>query len=166
MPKMVLVTGGAGFIGSHLVRRLLDDGARVRVVDNLSTGNARRLDALCSRIDFIEGDLADDSVARKVVDGVDFVLHQAAVPSVQRSVVDPIGTNKANVTATLNLLEDLHNAQCAESSTQLLHRPTVIQKFCRSRKLCRRARYRRTHCKSSLANATVKCITICTDWRR
>jgi nucleoside-diphosphate-sugar epimerase len=111
MPKIVLVTGGAGFIGSHLVRRLVGDGAIVRVVDNLSTGKATRLDALCARIDFIEGDLADDSVARKAVEGVDFVLHQAAVPSVQRSVVDPIGTNKANVTATLNLLEACRKAK-------------------------------------------------------
>jgi nucleoside-diphosphate-sugar epimerase len=105
MPRIVLVTGGAGFIGSHLVHRLLGDGARVRVVDNLSTGKVVRLEALGSKIEFLNGDLAEESVARNAVEGVDYVLHQAAVPSVQRSVVDPIATNRANVTATLNLLE-------------------------------------------------------------
>jgi UDP-glucose 4-epimerase len=100
-----LVTGGAGFIGSHIVKRLVADGAHVRVIDNLSTGQARRLDAVRAAIDFIEGDLADEAMARKAVDGVDFVLHQAAVPSVQRSVAEPVMTHRANVTGTVNLLE-------------------------------------------------------------
>ena len=100
-----LVTGGAGFIGSHLVRRLIADDAVVRVVDNLSTGKVARLADLSNSIEFIKGDLADERVSDEVVEGVDYVFHQAAVPSVQRSVCDPIGTNRANVTATLNLLE-------------------------------------------------------------
>jgi UDP-glucose 4-epimerase len=89
---------------------LVDDGVQVRVVDNLSTGQARRLDVLRSAIQFIEGDLAEEAIARRAVEGIDFVLHQAAVPSVQRSVADPVGTNRANVTATLNLLESCRRA--------------------------------------------------------
>jgi nucleoside-diphosphate-sugar epimerase len=111
MVSKYLVTGGAGFIGSHIVKRLVDDGVQVRVVDNLSTGQARRLDALRSAIQFIEGDLAEETIARQAVEGIDFVLHQAAVPSVQRSVADPVGTNRANVTATLNLLESCRRAR-------------------------------------------------------
>jgi nucleoside-diphosphate-sugar epimerase len=110
MTYKYLVTGGAGFIGSHIVKQLVDDGVQVRVVDNLSTGQARRLDALRSAIQFIEGDLAEKKIARRAVEGIDFVLHQAAVPSVQRSLADPVGTNRANVTATLNLLESCRRA--------------------------------------------------------
>jgi len=111
MGNKFLVTGGAGFIGSHIVKRLVDDGAEVRVVDNLSTGEARRLEPLRSAIQFVKGDLAEEVIAREVVDGVDFVLHQAAVPSVQRSVADPVATNRANVTATINLLEACRKVQ-------------------------------------------------------
>ena len=105
MSDQFLVTGGAGFIGSHLVRRLLADGGRVRVIDNLATGKRERLRDLESAIEFIEGDLADPSMCENALSGIDCVLHQAAVPSVQRSVKNPIETNKANVTSTLNLLE-------------------------------------------------------------
>ena len=104
-----LVTGGAGFIGSHLVRRLVADGGRVRVIDNLATGKRERLRDLEGAIEFIEGDLADPSTCENVLSGIDCVLHQAAVPSVQRSVKNPIETNKANITSTLNLLEGCRN---------------------------------------------------------
>jgi len=110
MSTRYLVTGGAGFIGSHLVRRLVTEGAAVRVVDNLSTGQLDRLKDLQESVEFIEGDLADDRVSDEVVGGVECVFHQAAVPSVQRSVDDPIATNRANVTATLNLLESCRRA--------------------------------------------------------
>jgi len=100
-----LVTGGAGFIGSHIVERLVQDGAQVRVVDNLSTGRIERLRHLLSAIEFVEGDLANESTAAEAVDGMDFVVHQAAIPSVQRSLSDPIATNRSNVVGTLNLLE-------------------------------------------------------------
>ena len=105
MNAKCLVTGGAGFIGSHIVERLVGKGVRVRVVDNLSTGHIRRLNSLLPTIELLEGDLADDAIAHRAVDGVDYVLHQAAIPSVQRSIRDPIVSNRANVTATLNLLE-------------------------------------------------------------
>jgi nucleoside-diphosphate-sugar epimerase len=100
-----LVTGGAGFIGSHLVKRLLVEGHRVRVVDNLATGNRERLRNLERDFEFLEGDLADPAVCAAALAGIDFVMHQAAVPSVQRSVKNPVETNRANVTSTLNLLE-------------------------------------------------------------
>lgn len=105
MNAKCLVTGGAGFIGSHIVARLVGKGVRVRVIDNLSTGDIRRLNSLLPTIEFLEGDLADEAVVRRAVDGVDYVLHQAAIPSVQRSIREPIASNRANVTATLNLLE-------------------------------------------------------------
>jgi UDP-glucose 4-epimerase len=111
MTNHYLVTGGAGFIGSHLARRLVADGAAVRVVDNLSTGNLARLEDVNSSIEFIEGDLADEGFGDQILQGIDYVFHQAAVPSVQRSVLDPLTTNRANVTATLNLLESCRRAR-------------------------------------------------------
>lgn len=98
-----LVTGGSGFIGSHLSEELVRRGHRVRVVDSLVTGKRRNLDHLPT-VEFVQGDLADFSVAERAVEGVDFVLHQAAIPSVPRSVADPIASNQANVTASLNVL--------------------------------------------------------------
>jgi len=108
--KHYLVTGGAGFIGSHIVRRLVSDGQHVRVVDNLSTSTNSRLDDVRQSIDFLQGDLADEEVSKAAVRGIDCVLHQAAIPSVQRSINNPIGTNRANVTGTLNLLESCRQA--------------------------------------------------------
>ncbi len=98
-----LVTGGAGFIGSHLSEELLRRGHTVRVADSLITGKRANLDHIPA-VDFREGDLADATFANEVVQGCDFVLHQAAIPSVPRSVKDPITSNRANVDATLNVL--------------------------------------------------------------
>jgi len=98
-----LVTGGAGFIGSHLVEELVRRGERVRVVDNLSTGKRQNIAHLTS-VEFVEGDLADPLVAERAVAGIEYVLHQAAIPSVPRSVQDPITSNRANIDATLNIL--------------------------------------------------------------
>ena len=98
-----LVTGGAGFIGSHLAEELVRRGERVRVVDSLVTGKRQNLRHL-REVEFIEGDLADLDVASRAVAGVDYVLHQAAIPSVPRSVQDPITSNRANIDATLNVL--------------------------------------------------------------
>jgi nucleoside-diphosphate-sugar epimerase len=109
MSNLYLVTGGAGFIGFHIAKALVERGENVRVVDNLSTGNIERLACIRSAMDFVEADLADPQVCDRVVDGVDFVLHQAAIPSVQRSIRDPMASNRANVTATLNLLESGRN---------------------------------------------------------
>jgi len=98
-----LVTGGAGFIGSHLAVELLRRGHRVRIADNLITGNLTNL-AEARSAEFLEGDLAEADVAERAVDGMDYVLHQAAIPSVPRSVKDPVTSNRANITATLNVL--------------------------------------------------------------
>jgi len=98
-----LVTGGAGFIGSHLAEALLRGGASVRVADNLSTGHRENLEPL-GGVEFLEGDLADEAFARRAVEGMDYVLHQAAIPSVPRSVSDPITSNRSNIDATLNVL--------------------------------------------------------------
>jgi nucleoside-diphosphate-sugar epimerase len=97
-----LVTGAAGFIGSHLAQALLARGEQLRVVDNLSTGHQRNLDLL-DGADRVIGDVADPDIARRAVDGVDFVLHQAAIPSVPRSVADPLTSHKANLDATVAL---------------------------------------------------------------
>jgi nucleoside-diphosphate-sugar epimerase len=98
-----LVTGGAGFIGSHLAEELVRRGHRVRVADSLVTGKRSNLDHIPG-VEFLQGDLADLDFAHRTAKGVDFVLHQAAIPSVPRSVKDPVTSNRANVDATLNVL--------------------------------------------------------------
>jgi UDP-glucose 4-epimerase len=105
------VTGGAGFIGSHLTEELLRRGHAVRVVDNFSTGKRENVDAAVRAsgaaspvIELLEGDLVDLEIARRAVDGSRYVLHQAAIPSVPRSVKDPIASNRANIDGTLNVL--------------------------------------------------------------
>lgn len=99
-----LVTGGAGFIGSHIGARLTENGARVRVLDDLSTGHIENLDAIGGDVDFIQAGLNDQDVLRRALDGVEVVFHQAAIPSVPRSVTDPQTTHEACVNGTFNLL--------------------------------------------------------------
>ena len=101
---LYLVTGGAGFIGSNIVRALLERGEKVRVLDNFATGKRANLAEFEKHIEIIAGDVRDREVARCAVEAVDFVLHQAALGSVQRSVEDPHTTNEVNLTGTLNLL--------------------------------------------------------------
>lgn len=99
-----LVTGGAGFIGSHVVRGLLDAGVPVRVLDNLSTGRESNIEEVRSRIDWIHGDICDAPTAQRAMQGVDWVFHIAARPSVPRSLQEPLLTNHVNITGTLTLL--------------------------------------------------------------
>jgi len=98
-----LVTGGAGFIGSHLVEELLRRGDTVRIVDNFSTGKRENLPAHAT-VDLIEGDISDPAVAKRAAAGCEYVLHQAAVASVPRSVKDPVTSHRANVEGTLQIL--------------------------------------------------------------
>ncbi|HPQ71087.1 MAG TPA: SDR family oxidoreductase [bacterium] len=105
---MILVTGGAGFIGSHIVRALLDAGEAVRVLDDLSTGRADNLAGLA--VDFVRGDIRDAATVARAVAGVRAVCHHAAMISVPRSVEDPLGSHRINVEGTLNVLEAARRA--------------------------------------------------------
>src|SRR5215217_5606001 len=124
-----LVTGGAGFIGSHLTEELVLRGHRVRVADSLVTGKRRNLEHIPG-VEFVEGDLADLPFATRAVAGMDYVLHQAAIPSVPRSVKDPITSNRANIDATLNVLVAARDAGVkrlvfAGSSSEYGNTPTL-----------------------------------------
>ncbi|MCI0422492.1 MAG: SDR family oxidoreductase [Acidobacteria bacterium] len=99
-----LVTGGAGFIGSNIVEELLRQGAHVRVVDNFATGKPENLESFKDRIDFREVDVCDLNALKAAVRGTDYVLHQAAIPSVPKSVIDPITSHNADLTGTLHAL--------------------------------------------------------------
>ena len=106
-----LITGIAGFIGSSLARAVLAQGDRVRGVDNLSTGKRENLTEILSRIDFREGDLLNLEALHDACRGVDYIFHEAAIPSVPKSVLDPLGSNRANVDGTVNLLVAARDAQ-------------------------------------------------------
>ena len=105
-----LVTGIAGFIGSSIARALLAEGATVRGLDNLSTGNVLNIEEIRGQIDFREADVLDEDAVASACDGIDYVFHEAAIPSVPKSVADPIGTNGPNLTGTLNVLEAARKA--------------------------------------------------------
>jgi nucleoside-diphosphate-sugar epimerase len=106
-----LITGIAGFIGSSLARAVLAQGDQVRGIDSLSTGKRENLTEILSRIDFREADLLDLAAAHDACRGVDYVLHEAAIPSVPKSVLDPLGSNRANLDGTVNLLMAARDAK-------------------------------------------------------
>ena len=99
------VTGGAGFIGSHIARQLVADGKEVRIVDNFSTGRPENLEDVSDKIEVFEGDVCDAALLRRAFDGAEVVFHEAAMVSVQRSVDDPMASNRVNVEGTLQVLE-------------------------------------------------------------
>jgi UDP-glucose 4-epimerase len=110
MPNSCLVTGGAGFIGSSLVRALLARGDRVRVIDNFFSGKRENLAEVAGDIELIEGDIRDEAAVARACAGIELVFHQAAIPSVPRSLADPIASNEANITATLKVLWEAKRA--------------------------------------------------------
>jgi len=131
----VLVTGGAGFIGSHLTEALLQEGHRVRVLDDFSTGKRENLifDKQYPSLEMIEGDLRHLAICQKAMKGIEYVFHQAALPSVQRSVEDPLGSNAVNVGGTLNILfaareETVRRVIYASSSSIYGDTPTLPKK--------------------------------------
>lgn len=108
--RTALVTGGAGFIGGHLVEGLLAEGWRVRVLDDFSSGRDENLAAVAADIDLRRGDIRDPDAVARAVEGVEVVFHEAAVPSVPRSVAEPLRTNSVNIDGTLLVLESARNA--------------------------------------------------------
>jgi len=108
--ETVLVTGGAGFIGSNIVEALLQKGYSVRVLDNLSTGRKERLLEFIDKIELIEGDIRDMKTVEYSLKDIDYILHQAALPSVTRSVENPIETSDCNIKGTLNILDAARRA--------------------------------------------------------
>ena len=108
--RLALVTGGAGFIGSHLSDGLLAAGFRVRVLDDFSSGRESNLAHALKDIELMRGDLADPATAARACAGADVVFHEGAVPSVPRSVAEPVATNRANIDGTLNVLESARQA--------------------------------------------------------
>lgn len=125
-----LVSGGAGFIGSNIVRALVSQGETVRVFDNFSTGRRANLADILTEVEIIEGDLCDPVVCSDAARGVDYILHQGAIPSVQRSVEDPLTSNNVTANGTLNLLMAAREAKvqrlvCASSSSIYGDSPTL-----------------------------------------
>lgn len=108
---LYLITGIAGFIGSSIARAVLARGEQVRGIDNFSTGKRENITQIFDRVDFREADLLDLDAMRKACSGVDFVLHQAAIPSVPKSVLDPLGNNRANIDGTVNVLVAARDAK-------------------------------------------------------
>lgn len=106
-----LITGIAGFIGSSIARALLSRGEQVRGVDNFATGKRENISEILDRIDFREADICDLDAMHKACAGVDFVIHQAAIPSVPKSVFDPLGSNRANIDGTVNVLVAARDAK-------------------------------------------------------
>src|SRR5579872_19428 len=109
--SLYLITGIGGFIGSSLARALVARGEQVRGVDNFSTGKRENIAEILDQIDFREADITDLDAMRKACAGVDFVLHQAAIPSVPKSVLDPLGSNRANIDGTVNVLVAARDAK-------------------------------------------------------
>ena len=110
MSRQYLVTGGAGFIGSSLARALIARGDRVRIIDNFSSGKRENLADIASSVELIEGDILDDAAIARAVAGVEVVFHEAAIPSVPKSMAEPLENHAANATGTLNVL---HHAKRA-----------------------------------------------------
>ncbi len=127
---IILVTGGAGFVGSHIAATLAAQGAQVRVIDDLSTGHPENLEEIGGQIDFVRARLSDTDALRRALEGVELVFHEAAIPSVPRSVEDPQATHEASVDGTFKLLVAAREAKVrrlvyAASSSAYGDQPTL-----------------------------------------
>ncbi|MBN1365148.1 MAG: SDR family oxidoreductase [Syntrophaceae bacterium] len=127
-----LVTGGAGFIGSNIVEELVRQGHSVRVLDNFATGKLENLKSFIDKIDLINGDIRDEEVCSRAVDGIDYVLHQAAMPSVPRSLTEPVMTSEINIMGTVKLLTAVAKAKVrrfvyASSSSAYGDQPVTVK---------------------------------------
>ncbi len=124
-----LITGGSGFIGSNIAERLVNKGEKVRILDNFSTGRIENLNSIKDDVEIIEGDIRSLLTVEKSVKGVDYILHQAALPSVPRSIADPGTTNEVNVNGTLNILtaaKDLNVKRVVIASSSSIYGDTEI----------------------------------------
>jgi len=122
-----LVTGGAGFIGSHIVEEILVRGGKVRVIDNLSTGKIENLEPFLKKIEFLEGDITNPQDVRKAVTGIDYVVHQAAYLNVAGSVENPGLVNDINVGGTLNTVTSISAAVCLPYSIRATNGLQFVQ---------------------------------------
>ena len=130
---LYLVTGGAGFIGSNIVEELVKKGEKIRILDDFSTGKRENIVGFKDSIELIEGDLRNWEIVKRAMEGVDFVLHQGALPSVERSIEDPLTTTKVNILGTLNVLSAAREAKVerlvyASSSSVYGDTPTLPKK--------------------------------------
>ena len=160
----MLVTGGAGFIGSNLVRALVQEGQRVRVLDNFSTGFRDNLEGLGDGVELIEGDIRNPIAVRKSMRGIRVVFHVAALPSVIRSIEDPVTTHEINATGTLVLLQEAQKANVrkfifSSSSSVYGDSPSLFP----SAKRCNRILYLRMLYRSLWVSFIVKFSMISTD---
>ena len=165
MSRRVLVTGGGGFIGSNLARRLLEQGDEVRVLDNFSTGNRKNLADVVEELEVVEGELRSYERVHNAMRGVEVVFHQGALPSVPRSVQDPLTTGAVNVEGTLNVLlaardEGVRRVIIASSSSVYGNTGS-----CRGSRRSSPTRSRRTPCRSSPPSATPCRSRACTGSR-
>ena len=167
-----LVTGGAGFIGSAVVDALVKRGDAVRVIDNFVTGKRSNLAPhwqagnLQDPVELHESDLRDESAAAKACEGIDTIFHQAALPSVPRSVKDPRPSHEANVDGTFNLLEAARAAGVRGSCMRRRRARTATSRGFRAWRRWRRSRSRRMQCRSWRGSSTCRATGRCTGWRR
>lgn len=126
---MYLITGGAGFIGSHIAERLVKEGKKVRIFDNFSTGKLENLENCIGKLEIIEGDLRDINQVKSALKGVDYILHQGALPSVPLSIEKPVDSNSCNITGTLNLLvcaKEANIKRCVVASSSSVYGESKI----------------------------------------
>ena len=161
-----LVTGGGGFIGSHLAAHLAELGHDIRILDNFASGQRSNMLALPDDVELIEGDIQSYERAHNAVTGCDVVFHQAALPSVPRSVQDPLTSNATNITGTLNVLSRPATPACGGSSSPRRPRSTAAARRCPSARTSCRCRSRPTRRQSWRARATAAASPTSMVWRR